>query len=174
VKRFPVIFFALLGLATVAVFFLIQHLKVTTPLIAGNPDPFPSVINPRDGGACSVRTPGGHVAPVNFRRTSISFYLLYRSDVVQVYVVNSAGVIVDTLSRGVFMPGAPNQVTRQFTWNGRSGGGRVVAPGKYYFRVVLLRQRRTINITDSQGALQWVTVKLSASCPGARGKEASA
>lgn len=165
-KRLPVIAFALLGLATVAAFFIIQHLKVTTPLIAGNPYPFPSVINPQSGGTCTVRTPAGPVAPVSFRRTSISFYLLYRVDVADVYVVDGKGAVVDTLARGVFMPTAPVPVTKQFTWNGRTSGGRVAPPGMYYFRVVLRHQNRTINITDSQGTLQWVTVRLSGSCPG--------
>lgn len=166
-KRLPVIAFALLALATVAAFFIIQHLKVSTPLIAGNPTPFPSVINPRDGATCPLRTPSGHVAPVSIRQTSISFYLLYRSDVAQVYVVDSAGAVVDTLSPGVFMPAAPTPVTRQFTWDGRTSGGQLAAPGKYYFRVVLRHQNRTINITDSTGGLDWVTLRHSAGCPGA-------
>ncbi len=166
-KRLPVIGFGLLVLATVAAFFIIQHLKVSTPLIAGNPSPFPSVINPLSGGTCPARTPHGSLAPVSFRRTSISFYLLYRSDVVDVYVVTAAGAVVATLSRGVFMPAAPNPVTRQFTWDGRTSTGRLAAPGKYYFRVVLRRQNRTIDITNSKGELEWVTVRLSSSCPGA-------
>lgn len=165
-KRLPVIAFALLALATVAAFFIIQHLKVTTPLIAGNPDPFPSVIDPVNGPTCTVRMPSGQVAPVSFRRTTISFYLLYRSDVVEVYVVDRAGAIVDTLSRGVFMPAAPRPVTRQFSWNGRTSAGPPVSPGRYYFRVVLRHQGRTINITNSRGAVEWVTVSRSVSCPG--------
>jgi hypothetical protein len=168
VKRFPVVAFAVLGLATVAAFFIIQHLKVTTPLIAGNPVPFPSVINPRSGGRCSVRTTTGHVVLTSVRRTSITFNLLYRSDVVDVYVVDALGRVVDTVSRGVLMQAsaAPN-AARQFTWNGRTGDGGLAAPGKYYFRVVLRRQNRTINITDSTGDLEWVTVRLSPSCPRA-------
>jgi hypothetical protein len=165
-KRLPVIAFALLVLATVAAFFIIQHLKVTTPLIAGNPNPFPTVINPVAGGTCSVKTPTGQVTPVSFRRTSISFSLLYRPDVVQVYVVDSGGRVVDTVSPGVFMP-ATLRVTRQFTWNGRTNQGQLAAPGRYYFRVVLRRQDRTINITNSRGAVEWVTVRLSTRCPGA-------
>ncbi len=166
-KRFPVIVFVVLVLATAAAFFIIQHLKVTTPLIAGNPSPFPTVIDPLDGGTCHMRTPSGEVGLVSLRRTSISFYLLYRSDVAEVYMANSAGAIVDTLSSGVFMPAAPNPVTRQFTWSGRTNTGRLAAPGRYYFRVVLRRQNRTINITNSKGALEWVTVQRSPGCPGA-------
>lgn len=162
-KRLPVIVFGLLVLATVAAFFLIQHLKVTTPFIAGNPDPFPSVINPRDGGTCSLK---GHDAPVSTRRTSISFNLLYRSDVVEVYVADAAGKVVDVVSPGVYMPAAPN-ATRQFTWDGRTSAGRLAPPGRYYFRVVLRHQDRAINITTSQGVLEWVTVELSSSCPKA-------
>ncbi len=38
-KRLPVAAFVALALATVAAFFFIQHLKVSTPLIAGDPCP---------------------------------------------------------------------------------------------------------------------------------------
>ena len=54
-----------------------------------------------------------------------------------------------------------------FTWDGRESGGRVAPPGKYYVRVVLRQQGRTIDITDSKGLLQWVTVSSSGRCPGA-------
>jgi hypothetical protein len=172
-KRLPIIAFALLALATVAAFFLIQHLKVTTPLIAGNPVPFPAVIDPVNGATCTVRTPGGQVAPVSFRHSSISFYLLYRSDVAQVSVADAAGKVVDKVSRGVFMQAAPypvpQQFIRHFTWNGRTSSGAPAPPGRYYFRVVLRHQDRTITIADPQGAVEWVTVKRSVSCPVAGG-----
>ena len=51
-RRFPVIAFAALVVATVAAFFITQHLKVTTPLIAGFPRPFPAAINPVRGTTC--------------------------------------------------------------------------------------------------------------------------
>jgi flagellar hook assembly protein FlgD len=167
VKKLPVLAFGGLAVATVAAFFIIQHLKVTTPLIAGNPAPFPTLINPLTGGTCVVRTPDGASAPVSFSRTSVSFFLLHRSDNVDVYVVNNSGRIVATLASGVFMPGLPNQVTKTFTWTGRVYGGRLAPAGRYYMKVVLRRQGRTIDITNSNGALEWVRVTFSSRCPGA-------
>jgi len=167
VKKLPVLAFGGLALATVAAFFIIQHLKVTTPLIAGNPAPFPTVINPVSGGTCTVKLPDGHRAPVNFTRTSLSFFLLHRSDVVDVYVVSQRGQIVATLASGVFMPGLPHQVARTFTWTGREGAGRLAPPGRYYVKVVLRHQDRTIDITNPKGLLEWVRVEGRSRCPGA-------
>ena len=72
-RRLPIFAFAALVAATVAAFFITQHLKVTTPLIAGAPRPAPEVINPLSGKRCSG---------VDHRVMHISFYLLRRSDVV--------------------------------------------------------------------------------------------
>jgi hypothetical protein len=166
-RRLPVIAFGLLALVTVAAFFIIQHLKVTTPLIAGNPSPFPSVIDPVGGGTCSMPTPDGGQEQTSTRKTSISFYLLYRSDDVAVYVAGGGGAVVDTVARDVFMRAAPNPVRMNFAWDGRASSGRLVPPGRYYFRVLLRHQDRTINITDPKGALEWVTVKRSSPCSGA-------
>ncbi len=38
VSRLPVAAFVALAVATVAAFFVTQHLKVTTPLVTGRPD----------------------------------------------------------------------------------------------------------------------------------------
>jgi hypothetical protein len=154
-------------MATVAAFFIIQHLKVTTPLLAGNPVPFPPMINPTGGGTCVVVDPAGQRGPVSFRRMTVTFFLLYRSDNVDVYVVNPSGTVAATLASNVFMRAAPNPVTKTFTWNGREASGRLAPPGKYYVRIVLRHQGRTIDITDSKGSLQWVTVSSSGRCPGA-------
>lgn len=156
--------FVVLALATVAAFFIIQHLKVTTPLIAGNPIPFPPAINPVGGGTCTVEDPAGRKEAVSFRRMSLSFFLLYRSDDVDVYVVNRRGTVVATLARGVFMRAAPN-LAHTFTWDGREPGGRLAPPGSYYVKVVLRHQARTIDITDSTGLLRWVRVTSSGRCP---------
>ena len=43
-SRWPVATFVALAIATVGAFFVTQHLKVTTPLIAGFPAPVPSAI----------------------------------------------------------------------------------------------------------------------------------
>src|SRR5437588_10523116 len=87
-RRLPAVAFAALVVATVAAFFVTQHLKVTTPLIAGRPAPDPAAINPRDGATCQG---------VNHRFTRVSFYLLHRSDDVAVYVVDQSGAVVRTI-----------------------------------------------------------------------------
>ena len=46
VTRLPTCAFAVLVAATIAAFFVTQHLKVTTPLIRGSPAPVPAVIDP--------------------------------------------------------------------------------------------------------------------------------
>jgi hypothetical protein len=157
-----------LVVATVAAFFIIQHLKVATPLIAGNLAPFPTAINPRDGGTCVARTPDGSRAPVNYAQTSVSFFLVHRADNVSVYVVNQSGRTVATLASEVYMPALlfPHQVARTFTWNGREYGGRIAPTGRYYLKVVLRRQDRTIDITNSKGLLDWVKVQYTSRCPG--------
>ncbi len=171
-RKIGVIAFVGLALATVAAFFIIQHLKVTTPLIAGNPTPFPSMINPASGGTCVVKDPAGQIEPVSFKRMTVSFFLINQSDDVDVYVVSGSGATVATLANGVFMRAAPVPATaaartKTFTWNGREARGRLAPTGKYYVKVVLRRQNRVIDITNSDGLLQWVTVTKSGRCPGA-------
>jgi hypothetical protein len=142
VKRLPGIAFAALVAASVAAFFITQHLKVTTPLLAGAPRPSPEVINPLSGTRC-----GG----VDHRVMNLSFYLLHRSDVVGVYVVDQSGNIVSTLAtnrrmrRGVRIPDG------EFTWNGFEDNGRVAPDGTYYIRVALINQGRTVTIAGPQG-----------------------
>jgi hypothetical protein len=167
VRRLPVLAFGGLALATVAAFFIIQHLKVTTPLIAGVSAPFPPAIDSQGGGTCTVKTPDGQLAPVDFSHTSVSFFLLHRSDDVGVYVADQRGRTVATLASGVFMRALPHPVTRTFTWTGREDSGRLAPPGRYYVRVVLRHQARTLDITDSNGLRDWVTVKASSPCRGA-------
>jgi hypothetical protein len=138
-NRLPVVAFATLVVATIAAFFITQHLKVTTPLIAGAPAPSPAAINPLDGTSCEG---------VDHRRTMISFYLLHRADHANLYVVDRVGAIVATVAvdrrmrRGVRTPDGV------FVWNGREDDGRLAPDGKYYFRVVLLSQRRTIDLSN--------------------------
>jgi hypothetical protein len=165
--RLPTLAFGGLAVATVAAFFIIQHLKVSTPLISNVSAPFPTVINPRSGATCLGRRPDHTLAPVNYSRTSVSFLLLHRSDNVYVYVVDDKGRNVATLAAGVFMAGLPNQMIRTFTWDGRVYGGRLASPGDYHLKVVLRRQDRTIDITDSNGHLEGVRVQYTAACPGA-------
>jgi hypothetical protein len=147
--------FAALVAATVAAFFITQHLKVTTPLIQGSPRPSPGVINPVDGKVC-----GG----VNHRLMKISFYLQHRSDVVDVYVVDSSGNIVATLAshramrRGVRIPDG------RFTWNGFEDSGRVAPDGTYFIRVALINQGRTVTIANTSGP-EPITVKTVPPAP---------
>ena len=156
--------FAALVVATVAAFFISQHLKVTTPFISGVAGPFPPAINPV-GGPTSCRDPssGRHVSE---RSTTVSFYILHRVDDVDVYVVNQSGITVRKIASDVFMrkPKAPTArgfaaVTKYFTWNGHNGSGRPVAPGTYYFFVRLIHQQRTIELSQ-----QPVTVDTATHC----------
>jgi hypothetical protein len=157
VRRLPVAAFVALALATVAAFFVTQHLKVTTPLIAGDPIPFPGSINPVDGQVCRVRSPRGELERVNFRRMVISFYLLHRSDDVDVYIVDQDGTIVQTLSPSGVHMGVRRR--REFVWNGREQNGSIAPDGTYYIRVSLIYQGRSLLIPNSAGAPEPVIVK---------------
>jgi hypothetical protein len=157
VRRFPLLAFAALVMATVAAFFITQHLKVATPLLAGTPAPFPAAINPVSGVTCYQ--PGIHKY-VDHRQMLISFYLLNRSDTVDVYVVDGAGKVVATLASGLYMQGGGHPVRSQFVWNGRKTGGQVAPDGRYYIRVHLTRQRRTVTISNNLGP-QPVTIKTA-------------
>lgn len=157
--RLPVVAFVVLALATVGAFFVTQHLKVTTPLIAGFPAPVPNTINPVNGGTCPIRNPEGRKVPVSFRRTRVSFYLLNRADVVNVYMVdNATQAVVRTL------PGSGSYMRvkhrRAFTWNGRKDNGAVAPDGSYDIRVALVHQGRNVTISNQNtGAIEPVTVQ---------------
>jgi hypothetical protein len=131
--------FAALVLATIAAFFVTQHLKVTTPLIQGAPRPVPGVINPVHGVQCGKFNSGS---------TTISFYLQHRSDDVDVYVVDEDGNIVRNVAIGRHMRKDHRNPDGVFHWDGRLSDGRVAPDGTYYFRVALLHQGRTIDLND--------------------------
>jgi hypothetical protein len=143
--------FAALIVATVAAFFISQHLKVTTPFISGVSGPTPPAINPVDGPtACRDPANGRKVSE---RSTTVSFYVVHQADDINVYVVDQSGATVRTIARGVPMhkskaptPHAFRAVTRYFTWSGRNNAGRRVAPGSYFFEVHLVHQQRTIEL----------------------------
>ncbi len=141
-RRLPVAAFVALAVATIAAFFVTQHLKVATPLLAGTPAPSPANINPVDGQICNG---------VNHRRMFVSFYLLNRSDDVDVYVENAGGTTVATLASGVHMTGGNHPVRRGFTWNGRLSSGAVAPDGIYYIRVILVSQDRSVLISNNAG-----------------------
>jgi hypothetical protein len=149
VSRFPAAAFTALALATVGAFFVTQHLKVTTPLIAGAPQPVPGVINPY-GASC-----GG----VNHSRTRLSFYLLHRSDTVAVYIVDSSGAILRTVASSRHMRRGVRNPDGDFSWDGRENNARIAPDGTYYIRVAMLKQGRTVELTDSAGRLISVEVK---------------
>jgi hypothetical protein len=149
VRRLPVAAFVALVIATVGAFFVTQHLKVSTPLIAGYPAPAPATFNPVSGRTCVRKNNLGVRVPVNFKRMHISFYLLHRADDVDVDVVGEDGVkTVDVLATGRHMK---IKTRGYFTWDGRESNGRFAPDGTYYIRVSLLHQGRTLLISNSSG-----------------------
>jgi hypothetical protein len=136
-NRLATVAFAALVAATIAAFFVTQHLKVTTPLIQGYPRPVPGVINPLHGVDCGGRNSGS---------TTISFYLQHRADTVDVYVVDQAGDIVRTVATDRHMRKDVRNPDGVFHWDGREDNGQVAPDGTYYFRVALRHQGRTINL----------------------------
>jgi FlgD Ig-like domain len=151
VRRLPLAAFAVLAVATVAAFFITQHLKVTTPLISAVSPPTAPVIF-RDG--------GGPTCP---DATTISFYLLHKADNVNVYVVTAQDQLVRTLATNV--PMARKQRVA-FTWKGVADYGPA-RPGKYNFRVVLVHQRRTIDPVIVGATDSPATVTVKAVCSAA-------
>lgn len=147
--------FGALVVATVAAFFITQHLKVSTPLIAGTPAPAPAVINPVSGVSCYQPATRRYV---DHRQMKISFYLLNRSDTVDVYVVDRTGKTVATLASGRYMQGGTHPVRALFTWNGRESNGLLAPDGRYYIKVRLTGQRRTVTISNDSGP-ESVTIK---------------
>jgi hypothetical protein len=150
VSRFPVGAFGVLVVATVAAFFITQHLKTSTPLLTGTPSPLPAAIDPLADVTCFA--PGAHKY-VNHRQMQISFWLQNRSDHVDVYVVNPAGRVIATLATDRYMQGGSNPKRSWFFWNGRESNGQIAPDGKYYIRVRLIGARRTVTISNQSGPL---------------------
>jgi flagellar hook capping protein FlgD len=140
--RLSLVAFAGLVAASIAAFFVTQHLKVTTPLIAGGasaPRPVPAVINPLHPVQCGA---------YNTRSTTISFYLQHRSDDVIVSVVAAADeAVVRTVANGRHMRKGVRIPDGVFHWDGRLPDGKVAPDGNYYFRVTLVHQNSTIDLT---------------------------
>jgi hypothetical protein len=140
--RLSVAAFAALVLASIAAFFVTQHLKVTTPLIqggAGAPFPVPGVINPLHPVQCGRHNTGS---------TTISFYLQHRSDDVIVSVIDAHDDVVRTVADGRHMRKGVRTPDGVFHWDGRLSDGRVAPDGTYHFRVTLIHQNRTIDLTN--------------------------
>jgi flagellar hook assembly protein FlgD len=151
--------FVALAIATVAAFFVTQHLKVTTPVIQGRPAPSPNTINPVYGGVCPRRNGKGVVRLVSYKRMQISFYLQNRSDNVTVQIVDRDKTPVRTIGNNVFMR-ADHPKRHWFTWNGRLADGSIAPAGTYYVKVSLLHQGRSLIISNSTAALP-VTVETT-------------
>ncbi len=150
-RRFPEFVFALLVLATIGAFLLVQALKTADPLVWFRPVPIPAVIDPIHGRVCL----NNRGQPLNYRHTRITIEISH-TDTVGVYIVNAAnaaGPTVATVTSGTPMlgsvPGTKQWHPRTFTWNGRLAGGRPAPDGTYYFRIFLQKQGRTINLSDS-------------------------
>lgn len=147
---------AVLAAATVGAFFVVQHLKVTTPLIAGQTPPRPAVINPVSGGVCDG---------VNYRRARVSFFLLHRADDVGVYVLNRTGTSVATLASNRHMARGLNIPPGVFIWNGREDNGKIAPDGTYTVQIDLIHQGRTYVLGPPEGGPPWtITVQTRMPC----------
>ena len=125
--------------ATIAAFFVTQHLKVSTPLIRAFRRPVPGVINPLNG------VP---VRQVHQRlRRMFSFYLLHRCDEVNVHVVNYEGEhrAHGRHRRAHAQACAPE---RRVPLGRPPTDGSVAPDGTYYIRVALIHQDRGFDLTD--------------------------
>ena len=160
-SRAPVAAFITLVVATVAAFFVTQHLKVSTPLIQYKPAPVPNTINPVYGRICPRRNGKGQIVLTNYRQMHISFYLQNRSDNVTVQIVprDDPDQVVRTIGNDVFMS-ATHPKRHRFEWNGRLADGSVAPAGVYYVKVSLLHQGRSLIISNATAALP-VTVETT-------------
>ncbi len=162
-SRWPLAAFISLAVATFGAFFIVQHLKVATPLINGFPAPFPRTFNPVAGGVCRLRTGRGVARAVSFRRMKVSFYLQNRADAVDVYIVDPAGRQVRQIGFDARMR---VKVRRTFYWDGRLADGSIAPDGEYEIRVDLIHQGRSFVISDqSTGAPEPVTVDTAVPRP---------
>lgn len=143
-RRLPALAFAALVAATIAAFFITQHLKVSDPLIASFRT-VPGSINPVDGRTCELRpAPKQPAEPTSFRRTKISFFLPDHSDDVGVFIVNAAGEVVRTIRWRQMHVGK----RAVFVWNGRESNGTVAPDGTYFVKVALQQEGRAFDVTD--------------------------
>jgi hypothetical protein len=156
--RIGVAAFALLVAATAAAFFITQHIKVTLPLINGDPLPLPGAIDPLRGPSgpgeplvCRHRRPladgrPGSLVAVDYRRVLITFYLQARPDRITVQIVNHRGRVVRTLVRGYYMATYQRNPRGAFAWNGRLADGRPAPAGLYRYRVLFAGIGRAVTI----------------------------
>jgi hypothetical protein len=149
-RRLPAVAFALLSLATLGAFFLVQAIKTADPLIWPTDSVIPAAFNPVHGRVC--RNSKG---PLDYRHTQLQI-AVPRADTVGVYIV-SAGNQSQTLAtvsngtpmrRSVLAKNSNAWYPATFTWNGLLASGNPAPPGIYYFRVVLEHQGRSLDISD--------------------------
>jgi hypothetical protein len=128
VSRIPYFGFGALVVATIGAFFITQHLKVTTPLIAGQ---------------TYARTPH-NIVPTNPSCSSVTlyFHLLHHDDSFDLYIVDGHGRVVKTLASDV-----PAKILQPFryAWNARLADGAAAPQGLYNFDLHLINQNRTID-----------------------------
>jgi hypothetical protein len=147
IRRLPQFAFGLLALATIGAFFLVQAVKTAAPFLWVTPNPIPASFNPIRGRLCT--TSKGTV--LNYRQTSVTFSVS-RADTVGVYIVsadNPGGSTIATVSAGTPMAASPNATVdaRTFSWNGRMADGQFASHGTYYFRIVLEKEGRSIDLS---------------------------
>jgi hypothetical protein len=131
-RRWPLVAFVAVAVATAVGLFLTQHLKVSTPFLNGSPRPDPPTFNPVGGGVC--RDLAGK--RVSYRSTRVGFYLQHRSGRVWVYALDRSGHRVATLAgSGRFM--RADGPYRFFSWDGRVDGGGIARDGSYRLQVVI-------------------------------------
>jgi hypothetical protein len=166
VRRLPTLVFAALGLATVAAFFVSQHLKTANPYVNFNSyreahaRPDPPVINPIDGRVCP-----GAGAQRRYERTRVGLFLQTRSQVVQVDVVRPDGTEVAVAEgSGRFVREHFGRDT-YYRWNGRYGDGDPVPAGIYDFRVTLPAEAVSV---DMPYPVQVVHGPSASACRSAR------
>jgi FlgD Ig-like domain len=129
-RRLPTLAFGALAVATVAAVFITQHLKVTTPLIAGQTyDKTPHNIVPTNPNCPAV---------------TLYFHLLHHADSFDLYIVDHDGTVVKTLASDVSAH-IEHTNNLQYSWNGRLADGAVAPQGLYNFRLHLIHQDRTID-----------------------------
>lgn len=120
--------FVVVGLTAVAGLLLVQELRRSDPVVIG-----------------VRRTATFSPSGTGPRAAALSFWTR-RSDRVAVSVVDSRGDRIRSiaLSRPV-----PARTRVRFWWDGRDSDGRIVADGRYRFRVGLARQGRSLTLPQS-------------------------
>lgn len=139
-RRLAVAGFALVGVSSVAGLLVVQELRRSDPVVIG------------------VRVPVTFSPSGSGRRAASLSFWTRRADRAAVSVVDSRGDRVRTiaLSRPV-----PARTRVRFWWDGRDADGRIVADGRYRFRVGLARQGRSLTLPqavrlDTEPARPWI------------------